>query len=220
MFTGIVETLGRVSAVKRGERGRRLGVMVPEDPGWRLGLGESVAVSGVCLTVVDAVPGRLAFDLAEETLRVTTLGGLGVGDPVNLERPLRLDGRLGGHFVQGHVDGTATVTSIEQDPPGWRLSVDLGYDLSCYCIEKGSIAINGVSLTIAGIRRNKIWVALVPYTWKHTALSKLKAGDPVNVEIDMLAKYVRQLLHPAQESSESEEFLRRFLHEEESADEG
>ena len=218
MFTGIIEATARIRRRDRLNQGMRLTIQCSRD--LRLKQGDSLAVDGVCLTCEEVKGKSVRFVLSSETLRRSRFGMLEAGDQVNLERPLAADGRLGGHFVQGHVDGTATVTSVEQDPPGWRLSIDLDYDLSCYCIEKGSIAINGVSLTIAGIRRNRVWVALIPYTWKHTALSKLKAGDPVNIEIDMLAKYVRQLLHPAQESSESEEFLRRFLHEEESADEG
>ena len=121
MFTGLVEALGRVGVVETAGSGRRLRVVVPDEPAWRLELGESVAVSGVCLTVVEAGPGRLAFDLAEETLRVTTLGELGAGDPVNLERPLRFDGRLGGHLVLGHVDGIGRVTGIRPEGDGvWR----------------------------------------------------------------------------------------------------
>ena len=118
MFTGMVEALGRVGAVETVGAGDGCGSTVPDEPAWRLELGESVAVSGVCLTVVEAGPGRLAFDLAEETLRVTTLGELGAGDPVNLERPLRFDGRLGGHLVLGHVDGMGRVTGVRPEGDG------------------------------------------------------------------------------------------------------
>jgi len=192
MFTGIVEALGRVGAVETGPRGgRRLGVAVPEDPGWRLALGESVAVSGVCLTVVDAVPGRLAFDLAEETLRVTNLGGLGVGDPVNLERPLRFDGRLGGHLVLGHVDGLGRVTAVRPEGDGARVDVEVPAHLRPLLIHKGSVTIDGVSLTVAALEEAGFAVALIPHTLAVTTLGQRHPGDRVNLEMDVIGKYVR-----------------------------
>ena len=192
MFTGIVEALGRVGAVETGPRGgRRLGVAVPEDPGWRLALGESVAVSGVCLTVVDAVPGRLAFDLAEETLRVTNLGGLGVGDPVNLERPLRFDGRIGGHLVLGHVDGLGRVTAVRPEGDGVRVDVEVPAHLRPLLIHKGSVTIDGVSLTVAALEEAGFAVALIPHTLAVTTLGQRHPGDRVNLEMDVIGKYVR-----------------------------
>jgi riboflavin synthase len=192
MFTGIVEALGRVGAVETGARGgRRLGVAVPEDPGWRLALGESVAVSGVCLTVVDAVPGRLAFDLAEETLRVTNLGGLGVGDAVNLERPLRFDGRLGGHLVLGHVDGLGRVTAVRPEGDGARVNVEVPAHLRPLLIHKGSVTIDGVSLTVAALGEAGFAVALIPHTLAVTTLGQRHPGDRVNLEMDVIGKYVR-----------------------------
>jgi riboflavin synthase len=192
MFTGIVEALGRVGAVEIGMRGgRRLGVAVPDEPGWRLGLGESVAVSGVCLTVVDAGPGRLAFDLAEETLRVTTLGGLGVGDPVNLERPLRFDGRFGGHLVLGHVDGMGRVTGIRPEGDGARVDVEVPAPLRPLLIPKGSVTVDGVSLTVAALEEDIFGVALIPHTLAVTTLGQRRPGDRVNLEMDVIGKYVR-----------------------------
>ena len=191
MFTGIVEVLGRVGAVETVKGGRRLGVRVPEEPGWRLGLGESVAVSGVCLTVVDATPGQLAFDLAEETLRVTTLGGLDVGDPVNLERPLRLDGRLGGHLVLGHVDGVGRVTAVRPEGDGARVDVEVPARLRPLLIPKGSVTVDGVSLTVAALEEDVCAVALIPHTMAVTTLGRRRPGDPVNLEMDVIGKYVR-----------------------------
>jgi riboflavin synthase len=192
MFTGIVEALGRVGAVETSMGGgRRLAVAVPDDPGWRLTLGESVAVSGVCLTVVSAAPGRLAFDLAEETLRVTTLGTLRKSDPVNLERPLRFDGRLGGHLVLGHVDGVGRVTAVRSEGDGARVDVEVPVGLRPLLIPKGSVTVDGVSLTVAGLEDAVFAVALIPHTLAATTLGQRRAGDPVNLEMDVIGKYVR-----------------------------
>lgn len=192
MFTGIVEALGRVGAVETSMGGgRRLAVAVPDDPGWRLTLGESVAVSGVCLTVVSAAPGRLAFDLAEETLRVTTLGTLRKSDPVNLERPLRFDGRLGGHLVLGHVDGVGRVTAVRPEGDGARVDVEVPVGLRPLLIPKGSVTVDGVSLTVAGLEDAVFAVALIPHTLAATTLGQRRAGDPVNLEMDVIGKYVR-----------------------------
>jgi riboflavin synthase alpha subunit len=192
MFTGIVEALGRVGAVETGAAGgRRLRIAVPDEAGWRLAPGESVAVSGVCLTVVDTSPGRLAFDLAEETLRVTTLGGLAAGDPVNLERPLRLDARLGGHLVLGHVDGVGRVTAVKPEGDGARLEVEAPAGLRPLLIPKGSVTVDGVSLTVAAIEHGAFAVALIPHTLLVTTLGRRRPGDPVNLEMDVIGKYVR-----------------------------
>jgi riboflavin synthase len=192
MFTGIVETLGHVGTLHPGAGGgRRLGLSVPDEPGWRLALGESVAVSGVCLTVVDASPGRLGFDLAEETLRVTTLGGLVPGDPVNLERPLRVDGRLGGHLVLGHVDGVGEVTAVRPEGDGARLDVAVPGRLRPLLIPKGSVTIDGVSLTVAALGEDTFGVALIPHTLEVTTLGRRRPGDRVNLEMDVIGKYVR-----------------------------
>jgi riboflavin synthase alpha subunit len=191
MFTGLVEALGRVGAVEAVGSGRRLRVVAPDEPAWRLELGESVAVSGVCLTVVEAESGRLAFDLAEETLRVTTLGELGAGDPVNLERPLRFDGRLGGHLVLGHVDGIGRVSVIRPEGDGVWLEVEAPRSLRPLLIPKGSVTVDGVSLTVAGLEETAFAVALIPHTLAVTTLGRRRAGDPVNLEMDVIGKYVR-----------------------------
>src|SRR5262245_51440862 len=187
MFTGIVEALGRVGSMVD----RRLSVSVPDEASWRLAVGESVAVSGVCLTVVGVGPGRLAFDLAEETLRVTTLGRLVAGDPVNLERPVRLDSRLGGHLVLGHVDGVGEVTAVRAEGDGARLDVAVPARLRPLLIPKGSLAIDGVSLTVAALEEEAVAVALIPHTRAVTTLGHRRRGDPVNLEMDVIGKYVR-----------------------------
>ena len=201
MFTGIVEAMGRVGAVRGTGEGRRLTVTVPDEPGWRLALGESVAVSGVCLTVVDSAPGALAFDLAEETLRVTTLGGLGGGDAVNLERPLRFDGRLGGHLVLGHVDGVGRVLRARPEGDGTRVDVEVPARLRPLLIPKGSVAVDGVSLTVAALEPDAFAVALIPHTLAVTTLGLCGPGDPVNLEMDVIGKYVRGFLEQWQASA-------------------
>jgi riboflavin synthase len=192
MFTGIVETLGHVGRLDPGAGGgRRLAVSVPDEAGWRLALGESVAVSGVCLTVVDTATGRLGFDLGEETLRVTTLGGLVAGDPVNLERPLPFDGRLGGHLVLGHVDGVGEVTAVQPEGDSARLDVAVPGRLRPLLIPKGSVTIDGVSLTVAVLGEDTFGVALIPHTLAVTTLGRRRRGDRVNLEMDVIGKYVR-----------------------------
>jgi riboflavin synthase len=193
MFTGIIEAMGHVRTMDADPGGgRRLGLSVPDDARWRLALGESVAVSGVCLTVVTVEPGRLAFDLAEETLRVTTLSGLAPGDPVNLERPLRLDDRLGGHLVLGHVDGVGEVAAVQPDGEGGvRLDVAVPGRLRPLLIPKGSVAVDGVSLTVAALEDAAFGVALIPHTLAVTTLGRRRRGDAVNLEMDVIGKYVR-----------------------------
>jgi len=185
VFTGIVEELGTVREVGPN----RLAVAcrtTAEDSD----VGASVAVSGVCLTVVERHEGGLAFDLSEETLRRSALGRLKRGDSVNLERPVTLATRLGGHLVQGHVDGVGTVESLD----GGTLSVRVPRDLLRYLVEKGSVAVDGVSLTVAGLDGDTFEVALIPHTLMVTTLGRAKRGDPVNLEVDVMAKYVERLL--------------------------
>ncbi len=194
MFTGLVEARGRVEALGRAAGGRRLAVAAPET--WAAGLrpGDSVAVSGVCLTAVDVEPGRLAFDLAEETVRVTTLGELRAGDAVNLERPLRLGAAVGGHLVLGHVDGVGTVLAVEADGAGRRMTVAVPAALSPYLVPRGSIAVDGVSLTVAALGADRFTVALIPHTLAVTSLGERAPGARVNLETDVLGKYVRAFL--------------------------
>jgi riboflavin synthase alpha subunit len=194
MFTGLVEALGEVESVSSDGAGRRLAVRVPR--GWNgdTALGDSIAVSGVCLTAVTVEPERLVFDLAEETLRVTTLGDLVMGDAVNLERPLRLGARLGGHLVLGHVDGVGRVAVAEAEGAGRRLTIAAPDGLRPLLIPKGSVAVDGVSLTIARLAEATFSVALIPHTLAATTLGRCAAGARVNLEMDVIGKYVRALL--------------------------
>lgn len=185
MFTGIVEATGKVESA-----GGRTVTISSSLEG--LEVGDSIAVDGVCVTITTLRDGDFTADFSEETLERTTLGGLTFGQRVNLERPLPAMGRLGGHIVQGHVDGRGTVVSME----GTILTVELPEGLERYAIEKGSIAVDGVSLTIAtiGHRTRTFSVALVPYTIEETNLGERSAGDEVNIEVDLVAKYVEKLM--------------------------
>ena len=192
MFTGIVRERGRIVTAERNGGGLRLRIAAAEtareaEP------GDSVAVAGCCLTVTAAADGALEFDAVPETLSRTTLGGLAAGNDVNLEPALRAGEPLGGHFVQGHVDGRGRVAALEPDGDGARLRVELAPELLRYCVEKGSIALDGVSLTIATLPDDHVEVALVPFTLEHTTLASLGTGDEVNVEVDLLAKYAERL---------------------------
>lgn len=193
MFSGIVREVGRVAALEGGGNGVRLVVSAPAvAPG--AGVGDSVAVNGVCLTA-EAIEGeRISFHAVPETLRRTTLGTLREGDDVNLEPALRAGDPLGGHIVQGHVDGVGTVQSVEAEGEGLRVFVAAPAELLRYCVEKGSVAVEGVSLTVAELADDAFAVALVPHTLDATTLGRLRPGRRVNVEVDMLAKYVERLL--------------------------
>ena len=193
MFTGIVRELGRVDALDGGADGVRLRVDGPETAG-QAGPGDSVAVDGVCLTVVEAAEGVLSFDAVPETLARTTLGRLGRGDAVNLEPALRAGEQLGGHLVQGHVDAVGRVRSVDPEGGGVRLEVSVPAELRRYCVEKGSICMQGVSLTIASLDDDGVSVALIPHTLSVTTLGGLGPGDEVNLEVDVLAKHVERLL--------------------------
>jgi riboflavin synthase len=197
MFTGIVEGTGTVVALARSGSGdgARLEVDTPWPPG-ELAVGDSVAVDGCCLTVVARTPGGFAADLVAETLRRTALGRLATGARVNLERPLALGGRLGGHLVQGHVDGVGRVLDRRAVGEGTQLRVGLPEDLARYVVEKGSIAVDGVSLTVAAAGPDWFAVALVPHTLAATTLGERGPGDPVHLEVDVVAKYVERLVQP------------------------
>lgn len=187
MFTGIVEERGVVR-----EAGRRLVVECRTVAG-DAEVGSSIAVSGVCLTVADRPPGALAFDLTEETRSRSTLGFLRPGAGVNLERPVTLATRLGGHLVQGHVDGVATVEAVECEGDGARVRLRPGNRLGRYVVDMGSVAVDGVSLTVAAVDDGAFTVALVPHTLEVTTLGELAPGDRINLEVDVVAKYVEEL---------------------------
>lgn len=194
MFTGLVESLGRIVDVAPAPAGVR--VRVSADLATSAVLGESVCVNGVCLTVVEASAHGLLFDVSPETLRVTTLGALGAGTLVNLERSLRADARVGGHFVQGHVDATGAITDLRQEGDSYRLTVAVPAALMPLVVHKGSIAVDGVSLTVASVDddRGHFDVQIIPFTWQHTRFSAARPGDAVNVECDILGKYMVRAL--------------------------
>jgi len=192
VFTGIVRERGRVVAAEPNGDGLRLRVEAPETAS-AAAPGDSVAVSGCCLTVTAVANGSLAFDAVPETIARTNLGRLAAGAEVNIEPALRAGEPLGGHFVQGHVDGTARVERLDPEGDGARLALALPPSLLRYCVEKGSVAVDGVSLTIAALRDDGIEIALVPFTLEHTTLAAAAPGDELNVEVDLLAKYAERL---------------------------
>jgi riboflavin synthase len=197
MFTGIIEGTGTVADLDAAADGS--GARLAVDAGWlagRLELGESVAVNGCCVTVAETTAAGFAADLVAETLRRTALGGLAAGAEVNLERPMTLGGRLGGHLVQGHVDGVAQVLDRTPAGDGEEVRIELPPDLERYVVEKGSVAVDGVSLTVAGVGPGWFAVALVPHTLEVTTLGRRRPGDPVQLEVDVVAKYVERLVQP------------------------
>jgi riboflavin synthase len=193
MFTGIIRERGRVAAVARGAESIRLSLDAPETAA-QVGIGDSVAVNGVCLTAVTVENGSLAFDAVPETLRRSSLGRLAPGDEVNVEPALRVGDPLGGHYVQGHVDGVGHVRSAEPQGDDVVVRIDCPPELVRYLVEKGSVTVEGVALTVTDVDDEGFAVALVPHTLAKTTLSSLAAGEPVNLEVDVLAKYVERLL--------------------------
>jgi riboflavin synthase len=194
MFTGIVRERGRVASVDDVPEGVRLTIDAPETAR-QSGLGDSVAVSGVCLTVTETNDGKLVFDAVPETLARSSLGALKAGDEVNLEPALRAGDPIGGHYVQGHVDGVGRVRSTEGEEDGSvRAWFEAAADILRYVVEKGSVAVDGVALTVTQLDDHGFAVALIPHTLAATTLSGLEPGDPVNLEVDVLAKYVEKLV--------------------------
>jgi riboflavin synthase len=194
MFTGIIEEVGRLAALEARGAGARLRVearLVTGD----LREGDSVAVNGVCLTAVDLRAGGFGADVSPETLRRSTLGALRAGDALNLERAMTPSSRFGGHIVLGHVDGVGEIAEIERlGDENWRLAVRAPEELDPYLVFKGSVALEGISLTIAELEKGRIEVAVIPHTWQATTLSRRRVGDRVNIETDILAKHVEKLL--------------------------
>ncbi len=195
MFTGIIEEVGRVASIKTKGEQRRLTVscskLLPE-----LKQGDSVSVSGVCLTTVEIAKNSFAADLAQETWRRTSFSGLQKDASVNLELPMRASGRFDGHVVQGHVDGVGTVIDLKPIPDGndYWLNLNVPSELTRYIVSKGSLAIEGISLTVAAIEGTQVRVAIIPHTFEATNLRSLKPGDPVNLEVDVIAKYVEKMM--------------------------
>ncbi|MGI9102437.1 MAG: riboflavin synthase [Terriglobales bacterium] len=204
MFTGIIEDLGRVAKIKHAGGTRQLTINAHNVPR-ELKKGDSVAVSGVCLTAVEITPTSFRADLAEETWRLTSFSRINEGAEVNLELPMKADGRMGGHIVQGHVDGTGKFLALERiaGADDYWLRIEIPDELERYVVYKGSIAIEGISLTVARVEGNKVTVAIIPHTAEATNLKSLQPGDPVNIETDIVAKYVEKMIGGRNQSNVS-----------------
>jgi riboflavin synthase len=203
MFTGIVEEVGRIVRIEQRGENRRITIAAEHTPK-ELGTGNSVSVSGVCLTALDIKPGSFCADLAPETWARTSFSRIHEGALVNLELPMKADGRFGGHIVQGHVDGVGKLVSFERiaDSENWWLSIALPDDVEKYTVFKGSISIEGISLTVARLESGRCTIAIIPHTVEMTNLRSLRPGDPVNLEADLIAKYVEKMMQ-RQESDSS-----------------
>jgi len=210
MFTGIVEEVGRVTRIEQRGENRRITVAAAKVTD-ELKTGDSVAVSGVCLTAIDIEPGSFCADLAPETWERTSFSRIHEGALVNLELPMRADGRFGGHIVQGHVDGVGKLIALERiaDSENWWLQIELPSEVEKYTVYKGSISIEGISLTVAKLEGRSCTVAVIPHTIEMTNLNSLQPGDPVNLEADLIAKYVEKMMgrEPAESSLTVEELV-------------
>ena len=212
MFTGIIEEVGRVAQIAQHEGNRRL-IVSSSQLIKELKTGDSIAVSGVCLTAVEIASTSIGFDLAEETWNRTSFSRIRTGALVNLELPIRADGRFGGHIVQGHVDGTGKFLALDPIPDAddYWLRIEIPPELARYVIFKGSLSIEGISLTVAKIEGTRVTVAIIPHTVQMTNLKSLKPGDPVNLEVDMIAKYVEKMMQG--ESANSSITVERLMRE-------
>jgi riboflavin synthase len=195
MFTGIVEEVARITRIEERGENRRITIAAENTPK-ELGTGHSVAVSGVCLTALDIKPGSFCADLAPETWERTSFSRIHEGALVNLELPMKADGRFGGHIVQGHVDGVGKLIEFERvaSSENWWLHIALPEDVEKYTVFKGSLSIEGISLTVAKLERERCSIAIIPHTVEMTNLHSLKPGDPVNLEADLIAKYVEKMM--------------------------
>ncbi|MFN7918004.1 MAG: riboflavin synthase [Vicinamibacterales bacterium] len=199
MFTGLVEAVGEI--VESAPTGGGVRVRLATALGPELTLGESVAVNGVCLTVIEHDADGMRMDIGPETLRVTTLGGLQPGQVVNLERSVRADSRFGGHFVQGHVDAVGRIVSVVPDVEFHTVTVEFPSSFAANIIHRGSIAVDGISLTVAGLSGNRFELMIIPFTMAHTNLRQAVAGTPVNLEFDVVGKYVARAAEVAREQA-------------------
>ncbi len=220
MFTGITQAIGKIESLEHGPDGGRLRVHLSESPEIEaaLEIGASIAVNGCCLTVVELVAGSFAADLSGETLHKTSFGELKPGRTVNLERPLKAGAEFGGHFVQGHVDGIGRVVRLAPEDPGcepraWWLSVRAPEALERYVAQKGSLAIDGISLTVADWHDGIADIAIIPFTYAHTNVRELTVGDAVNLECDILAKYVERLLEAQRAPAASRIAISKLIEE-------
>jgi riboflavin synthase len=202
MFTGIVEEVGRITSIEQRGENRRINISAEITPK-ELATGDSISVSGVCLTAVDIRPRSFCADLAPETWVRTSFSHIHEGALVNLELPMKADGRFGGHIVQGHVDGVGKLISFDRiaDSENWWLEIELPAEVEKYTVYKGSLTIEGISLTVAKLARNRCTIAIIPHTVEMTNLHSLKPGDPLNLEADLIAKYVEKMIKGNAESS-------------------
>ncbi len=212
MFTGIVEEVGRVIRIEQRGENRRI-IVAAANVTTELKTGDSIAVSGVCLTALDIKPGSFCADLAPETWERTSFSRMHEGALVNLELPMKADGRFGGHIVQGHVDGVGKLVSLERiaDSENWWLRIELPGEVEKYTVYKGSICIEGISLTVAKLEGRSCTVAIIPHTVEMTNLNSLRHGDPVNLEADLIAKYVEKMMGraPAESGLTVEELVQQ-----------
>jgi riboflavin synthase len=202
VFTGIVEEVGRITRIEQRGENRRITISAKHTPR-ELGTGHSVAVSGVCLTALEIKPDSFCADLAPETWVRTSFSRIQEGALVNLELPMKSDGRFGGHIVQGHVDGVGKLISLEriENSDNWWLHIEIPEEIEKYTVFKGSISIEGISLTVARLDHNRCTIAIIPHTVEMTNLNSLKPGDPVNLEADLIAKYVEKMMQRESQQS-------------------
>jgi riboflavin synthase len=203
VFTGIIQAIGRIAAIEPGEKDIRLHIETGKLPLAGVSLGDSIATSGVCLTVTDLPGDGFWADVSPETLSLTSLGGKGVGDVVNLETSLTLQTALGGHLVSGHVDGVGQVERIDEDARFWRVTIAAPENLARYIAMKGSICVDGTSLTVNQVEGASFELTIIPQTWEETVFSEYQMGSVVNLEVDVIARYLERLMQYDQSPSES-----------------
>lgn len=213
MFTGIIEGIGTIRSIKRKGSSASFEFEVSFDLG-DVNVGDSISIDGCCLTVTSRLGSHFWSDISDETLRVSTLGGLKIGDGVNIERALKVGARLGGHIVQGHIDSVAKIKSFQDVESGKELKIQVPGRLARYIVEKGSLALDGISLTVNSVEGDTASIRIIPHTVKSTTLKKKKAGDHVNLEVDILGKYVEKLRllkpdEPLEQGEITEEFLKK-----------
>lgn len=203
MFTGLIQAVGRIAEIESGKQDIRLRIDTGKLPLEEVSLGDSIATSGVCLTVTDLPGDGFWADVSPETLSLTTLGGKGVGDPVNLETSLTLSTPLGGHLVSGHVDGVGHVEQIIEDDRFWRVRIASPANLARYIAMKGSICVDGTSLTVNQVADNAFDLTIIPQTWEETVFSEYREGSPVNLEVDVIARYLERMMQVDADNAES-----------------
>lgn len=203
MFTGLIQAVGRIAEIESGKQDIRLRIDTGKLPLEEVSVGDSIATSGVCLTVTDLPGDGFWADVSPETLSLTTLGGKGVGDPVNLETSLTLSTPLGGHLVSGHVDGVGHVEQIIEDDRFWGVRITSPANLARYIAMKGSICVDGTSLTVNQVAGNAFDLTIIPQTWEETVFSEYRVGSPVNLEVDVIARYLERMMQVDADSAES-----------------